>query len=202
VVAIQATHTVVELVTDGVFGDAIERAADQVSEGMATENITAEKHHVDRENQGAYAHAEPIGKPERLPGILDEECPDQIREPQKIAVEILHDKGETLLAEIRLAGLADGAGGRIGPKGFIVGPAVVIASEAEEARDPKNQQRGGEWQEGWIPGWLRAEPGVRRIAEDLGGIERRYVGTEGIIPVLPGGPIGVNQKSAESEKDQ
>ena len=43
---------------------------------------------------------------------------------------------------------------------------------------------------------------MRRIAEDLRRIERRDVGTVGVVLVLQGGPIGVDQKRAQAEEDQ
>ena len=98
-------------------------------------------------------------------------------------MEILHDQRKTSLAEIGLARLADGAGGRVGPERLIVGAAIVVTGEAKQAGDPENQQRGRERQKAGEPGRLGTEPGVRRIAEDLRGVERRDVGPVHVVGV-------------------
>ena len=64
-------------------------------------------------------------------------------------MKVLEDQREAALAEIAFARLADGAGGRVGPEGFVVCAAVVVAGEAEEAGYPENEERGREGQEAW-----------------------------------------------------
>ena len=62
-------------------------------------------------------------------------------------MEILEDQRQSALPRVSLSRLADGARGRVGPERLIVSAAVVIAGEAKEARDPKNEKRGRERKE-------------------------------------------------------
>ena len=63
------------------------------------------------------------------------------RQVEEIAVDVLEDQRERVLAAVALARLADGAGRRVGPERLVVGAAVVVAGEAEAARRPEDQQR-------------------------------------------------------------
>ena len=80
------------------------------------------------------------------------------REIQKVAMDVLKDQRERALAEIVLARLADGAGGRVGPERFVVCAAIVVAGEAESAGRPEDQHGAGD--EDRHPGRELAEPGV------------------------------------------
>src|SRR5438046_9424321 len=110
---------------------------------MTAESITAEQHHIDCQYNGSDPNAESIRKPHRLPHIDRENDDESEREIKKIAVHVLHDERKGTLAEIGFARLAHGTGGRVGPKGFVIGASIVIASQPEPARRPheKNPQR-------------------------------------------------------------
>src|SRR3954466_1400347 len=55
-------------------------------------------------------------------------------------MDVLQHEREIALAEIRFAWLADGAPRRISPERLVVGPAVVVAREAEAGGKWKDQQ--------------------------------------------------------------
>ena len=82
-----------------------------------------------------------IDKPHRFPDVVREHEDEKQREIKEISVHILHDEREGALTEVSLARLTDRARGRIGPKGFVVGAAVVITGEPKSAGSPKNEQR-------------------------------------------------------------
>ena len=52
----------VELVPHRVFGDAIERASDQVTKRVAAKYISAQKHHVDHRGDGSDTNPEAVGE--------------------------------------------------------------------------------------------------------------------------------------------
>jgi hypothetical protein len=136
---VEARNAVIELVPHGVFGDAVERAADQMAERVATEDVHRNQDHVYEEDDCANADSEAIRKPERFPHVVDEERPDDIGEAEEIAVKILEYEREPALAKVSLARLAHGASGGISPKRFVVGAAIVVAGETEPAGDPQDQ---------------------------------------------------------------
>ena len=62
--SVEEADGVVEPVTDGVLGDGVEGASDEMTEGVATEDVSAEQDYVDRQNQAAKADAEAVGEVE------------------------------------------------------------------------------------------------------------------------------------------
>ena len=98
--AVEATDAVVELVADGMFGELIERAADEVAEGVAAEDVAGDEDRVAGEDQASEADAEVAVKPEAFDGVDDEEEPDDVGEAQEIAVEVLGDEGKFLFAAV------------------------------------------------------------------------------------------------------
>ena len=81
-----------------------------------------------------------VGEPERLPDVVREHDQEAEREEQQVAMDVLQDQRERVLAPVALARLADRAGWRIGPERLVVGAAVVIAGESEERRDRQDEQ--------------------------------------------------------------
>ena len=53
-------------------------------------------------------------------------------------MDVLHDERERTFAQIRRSRFAHGAGGRIGPKGLIVSPSIIIAGKSEPAGRPQD----------------------------------------------------------------
>ncbi len=97
------------------------------------------------------------------------------REVEKIAMNVLQDEREGAFSEIGLTRLADGAGRRVGPEGFVVSAAIVVAGETESAGRPEDQHGGRDRRR--AARRVGAEPGLGR-AEEFGRIERREVGAE------------------------
>ena len=75
--------------------DLVETASDQVPEGVAAEDVSAKQHDIDDQNDGSDADPEAIGETEGLHRVVDQKAPDDVGEPQKIAVEILQDRAES-----------------------------------------------------------------------------------------------------------
>jgi hypothetical protein len=119
----------------------IAKAADQVAQRMATEGVTAEEDHIDREGECADADPKSIGKTRRFQNVVAEDENKDEREIEKITVNILHDEREGTFAEISLARLAHGAGRWVSPEGLVVGSAIIVTGKPKAAGRPKNQER-------------------------------------------------------------
>ena len=70
-------------------------AADQVPERVTSEDVPAEQHDIDGQNERSDADAEAVLKPERLQRVVDQKAPDHVGEPQEVAVEILQNRAES-----------------------------------------------------------------------------------------------------------
>src|SRR5579871_254175 len=184
-----------------MFGDAIECAADKMAERVTPEYVHRDQHDVHRQNDGADADAETVREPARLPLVPNQKTPDDVGEPQKVAMKILKHQREPTLAQILVARLAHRAGRRVRPERLVVSAPVVITGEPETARDPKDQERGRKRQETGKPGRLRPEPSMRRVAPDFRRIKRRDIRTGRVVGILERGPRGVHQKGPEAEEN-
>ena len=111
---------------------------------MATESVTAEQDNINRKHDGADADAERtaaghrIVEPKGFPNVVTQNQNENEREIQKIAVHILHDQRERTFTEISFARFADRARGRVGPKCFVIGAAIIITGEPKSARRPQD----------------------------------------------------------------
>ena len=168
---VQTAHTIVELVPYRVFRDAVERPTDQVPEGMAAEYISAEKDNIQDQDEASDADPEAVRETKTDDCVIDQKCPYQVGETQKVAMEILHDQGKASFAEIGLARLTYRARRRVGPKRLVVGAAVVVTGEAKEARYPQDKKRRRKVHKIRIPRRLGTEEGVGRGAEEFRRIE-------------------------------
>jgi hypothetical protein len=75
---IQGTHEVIYLLPNGVIGNAIKRASDQVPERMTPEYITGKKDDVDHENEAPNSDPESVRKEEPPHGVVDQKTPDNV----------------------------------------------------------------------------------------------------------------------------
>src|SRR5262249_14403603 len=114
------------------------------------------------------------------------------RNVQKVAMDVLQNQGEGLLASIVFTRFADCARGWIRPESFVVGAAIVVAGQTKTGRCPQNQERGRKPQRN--PGRPCAKPAMRRIAKQEGGVERRKIIPVFEILALKGGPGRVNHE--------
>src|SRR2546421_8118492 len=105
---------------------------------MTTQRISTEQDDIHRQRQRADADAKAflagcgINKPDCLPNIVRKEAEQDECCVKKIAMGVLDDERKGMLAKVTLARLAYRAGRRIRPKGFVVGAAVIIASQAKQ----------------------------------------------------------------------
>ncbi len=110
---------------------------------MAAQRVAAQQHHVDQQHQRPHADAEFAVEPQGLPHVVRQEHQKQERDVEEVAMDVLNDQREVALAQILLARLAHGAVGRVGPEGFVVGAAIVVAGDAEAAREYQDDHRHG-----------------------------------------------------------
>src|SRR5580704_3467472 len=103
---------------------------------MAAEYVTAEKHNVHHQDDAPDPDAEAVRKAEAHDRVVNQKGPNQVGEPEEDAMKILQDQRKASLAEITLAGLADRTRRRVGPERLVIGAAVVVAGEPEEAWNP------------------------------------------------------------------
>ena len=97
---VQAAHAIVEFVPYRVFRDLIERASNQVPEGVAAEDIAAEKNNVHHQDEASDPDPEAVGETEGHDCVIDQESPHQVGEAQKVTMEILQDQGKASFAKI------------------------------------------------------------------------------------------------------
>ena len=199
---VQATHAVVELVPYRVIRDLVECSSDQVPERMTPEYVSAQKHDIDDQNEASNPDPESLREKERPHRVVDQKAPDNVGEPQKVAMKILHDERKASFPQISLARLAHRARRRIGPERFVIGAAVVVAGHTEQAGNPENEQRRRKGQKVRVPTRFWAKQGVRGAAEKLGRIKRRDIWSKGVMAVLERRPVGVDQKRAETQEDR
>src|SRR5829696_7211455 len=77
---------------------AVHAPADQVAEGVAAEEVAAQQHGVDGEDDGAQPDPEAPAEVECLGRVVPEEGEDDERQVEEVAVEVLQDQGEEGLA--------------------------------------------------------------------------------------------------------
>src|SRR4029450_5090634 len=143
-----------------------------------------------------------IDKPERLPNVIRQDQNEQERQIEKIAMHILHDERERMLAPVTLTRLSHRARWRIGPKRFVVSAAIIITGEPEATRCPKNKKRRRKDEPGGPPCRLRSKPTVWRITKQFGRIKRRNVIAKEIIFSLKRRPRGVDDESRQPDKNE
>lgn len=112
-----------------------------MAEAVATQCIKTEAEDVRCQDDRTDAYAEMLfavstEEPHCVPRIVGEEKQEDQSEIQKIAMDVLDNEREPVFAAIAFARFADGAGDRVGPHGFVVGSAIVIASETKSAGSP------------------------------------------------------------------
>src|SRR5687767_4455174 len=101
-------------------------------------------------------------------------------------MNVLQNQRERTFATIRFSRLTNGAGWRVGPEGFVISAAIVVAGDPKSCRRPQNQYCRS--QQCRKPGRRFAKPGMRRISEELRGIERREIRSPVIVIALKCSP--------------
>ena len=103
----QTTDAIVELMAARMLGKTVQSASDEMPEGVTTEDVATDEDDIYQQNDRSEADAEPIFEPKRFPHIPDEERPNDVGEPKKLAMQILGNQGKVIFAPVRLARLAD-----------------------------------------------------------------------------------------------
>src|ERR1043166_996987 len=203
---VEATGAGIDFVTRGRFGKLVEKTADEMTEGVASERVTAEEHDVDGQHQRADAEAKffcagnGIGKPQRFPNVRSQQQNKNESNVKKVAMDVLHDQRKRFFAQIFFARFADGARGRVGPERFVISAAIIITGETKAARRPEDEQGGRKNHPAGPPRRFGSEPTVRRITKNFRRIKRGEVGTESVMAALEGSPGGINDEGRQTEK--
>ena len=87
------------------------------------------------------------------------------------------------------------------PERLVVRPPVVVAGDPESGRGPEDEERGRERQPRRPPGRLRPEQAVRRVAEQLGRVQRREVAAVSVVLALDPGPGQVDEGRRQTGED-
>src|SRR5262249_11677611 len=116
-------------------------------------------------------------------------------EVEEVTVQILDEQRELRFAPVGLARLAYGARRWIGPEGFVICAAIVIAGESESARSPQNEHRRGEGNESRPPAWSAGHEQRRIHRRQIARARKR------IVRVLERGPGRVDDESRETEEN-
>jgi hypothetical protein len=142
-------------------------------------------------------------EPEGLPNVVAENDQEKESKIEEVSMDILDNERKGIFPPVMFSRFAYGAGRRIGPKGLVVGTPIIITGETKPPRGPEDEQGRREGEQGRPPARFGAEPTMRRVTEDLRGIEGRKIGPIGIMISLKGRPGGVDDESAETnENDQ
>src|SRR3954468_21267685 len=174
---------------------------------MATKSISAQKHDIDRQHQRSHAETERlcavsrISKPQRLPYVVGQNQNESERQIEKVPMHSLHDQRKRPFAPIRLPRLANGAGRRVCPEGFVIRAAIIITGEPKSARRPQDEKRGRKRQQCGPPSWLRPKPAVWRIPKQFRRVKWRNVVAEIVVHSLKCGPRRRNEESSEAGED-
>src|SRR5436853_3227401 len=111
---VERARTGVGHIAHAMLADLVMRSADKMPHRMAAERVGAEEADVDEQNDGADADPElhaavAIGPPERLPGVVGKQHDEDAGEIEEVAVNVLQDQRERVLAPVAFARLANGA---------------------------------------------------------------------------------------------
>ena len=103
-----------------------------MTQGVAGKSVKRKKEDIDRQDDRANPDAEMTVEEERTNGVVPKKNDEQNREIEKIAMDILQDKGKRgLPAILAVRRFPDGASGGIEEKRAVVGFAVVVTRGTE-----------------------------------------------------------------------
>src|SRR5262252_4765682 len=98
---------------------------------MAGDGVERERARAREDGEGAESDAEAGLELERLVHVVPEEDEPERREVERVAVQVLEDERELLLAGVLAVRLADRARGRIPEEGAVVRLPIVVAGGSE-----------------------------------------------------------------------
>jgi hypothetical protein len=103
---VEAARAIVDLLAYRVIRDAVECSSNEVAERVASEDVSAKKHDVHYQDKASNPDPESIGKKERSYGVVDQKSPDNIGEPQEVAMIVLQNERKASFAPIAFTWLA------------------------------------------------------------------------------------------------
>src|SRR6185436_8584303 len=106
---------------------------------MATEGIAPKQNNVCDKDQGTHTYPKvsmsiAAWKPHCLDRVVCEDDQKNQCKVKEIAMNVLQYQGKFSFSAIVMTRFADSTRGRIGPKRFVIGAAIVIARESKSAR--------------------------------------------------------------------
>src|SRR6266478_1174223 len=114
-----------------------------MTQGVAGKSVKRKKEDIDRQDDRANPDAEMAVEEERTNGVVPKKNDEQNREIEKIAMDILQDKGKRGLAAILAAReFANRAGRGIKKESSVIGFAIVVARSTKAERPGEDQERG------------------------------------------------------------
>jgi len=138
---------------------------------LATERVPTEENDVQCEDKATHSDAEAIGKPESFDCIPREHADKHDRDIHEVAVNVLNAQRPRTFADVTFPRFPDGTARWVGPKGFVIGSAVVIGRSSGSRRAPHRINMAGEYGShvghhvgsGPKPGVFGIAPNFRRI---------------------------------------
>ena len=147
--AVEAINTRAGLTAHRFSGNFVKAASDKMAERMTAERVATKEHDIRSQYKRAEAKSKMylpglrIGEPQCAPYVECEKDEKQQRQIKKKTMRVLQDKRERALAAIMFPELANSAGWRVCPESFVIGAAIVIASETEPGWRPKYENGCG-----------------------------------------------------------
>src|ERR1700733_14549243 len=101
---------------------------------MTPEYVSGQEYDIHDQNEAPDPDSKSLWKKESPQRVVDQKAPDNVREPQKVAMKVLHNERKGSFPQITLPGLTHRTCRRIGPERFVIRAAVVVAGQTEQAR--------------------------------------------------------------------
>jgi hypothetical protein len=109
-------------------------------------------------------------------------------EKDKVAMNVLHDKGKRVFSTVSVSRFSYGARRRVSPECLVIRAPEIIAGEAYAYGDPNNEKRRRIMEPSRIPGRFGTKEAMRRAAKELRAIKRRQIRAAEIMRTLPNRP--------------
>ena len=160
---------------------------DEMSQGMAREDVKRKEERIGENNQSADANAEFSIKIAGMHDIDPMEKNEKQRQIHEIAMNVLQHERELVLTAVgSLAVFPHCAGRRIKEKGAVIDFSAKITGPPKTDGDPDHEKR-------------------RRVVPpfgcDSGGIERRQIGAVFVVIALESRPGGIGHEGPQSQED-
>jgi len=174
---------------EGGARETVEFSTSEMAERVAGKRVQREHDDVDAHDQSAQAYTEMAAEIVGEHGVVPEKPKKYERQIEKIAVNVLEDKGKRRFALVAASGrLADGTSRWIEKKRAVIRFAVVVARGAKPEGSGEDEQGRREF-----------PPVMLRINERR--IERRKIGPPFEVRIFKGAPRRIQAKAAKKNND-